>query len=199
MTDPQPLVLVAHLVRPQGRDGELIADILTDFPERFAERRHLLLLSPDGTSSRPIELEDHWLHKGRIVLKFVGIDSISGAEALRGHDLAIPRDQRAPLEDDAVYIDDLIGCHVIDVAPGNTADIGAIAGVDKETTSAPLLVVKAAANNQELLIPFVKAYLRKIDLEQKRIEMSLPEGLLTINAPSDNEEPHTHRHPERSA
>ena len=72
-------MLVAHLVRPQGRDGELIADILTDFPERFAERRHLVLLSPDGNIA-PIELEDHWLHKGRVVLKFVGVDSISDAE-----------------------------------------------------------------------------------------------------------------------
>lgn len=187
-TNQDPWVLVAHLVRPQGRDGELIADILTDFPERFAERRSLFLLSQDGKSSRPVELEEHWLHKGRVVLKFAGINSISDAEALRGLDVAIPRDQRAPLEDDSVYIDDLIGCHVIDIGPVNAGDIGAIAGVDREITSTPLLIVHAAGTDEEILIPFAKAYLRNINLEQKRIEMSLPEGLLTINA-SSNEEP----------
>jgi 16S rRNA processing protein RimM len=180
-------VLVAHLIRPQGRNGELIADILTDFPERFAERRHLILLSPDNKTSRPIELESHWLHKGRIVLKFAGIDSISDAEALRSFDIAIPRDQRAPLDDDSVYIDDLIGCHVIDIGFDGAGDIGTITGVDREITSTPLLLVRTPAGKDDLLIPFAKAYLRKIDLAQKRIEMVLPEGLLTINAPIRSE------------
>ena len=188
MTTTEPWVLIAHLVRPQGRDGELIADILTDFPERFAERRHLTLLSPDG-KSRPIELEGHWLHKGRVVLKFAGIDSINDADTLRGLDVAIPRDQRAPLEDDSVYIDDLIGCHIIDIGPANAGDIGAISNVDREITSTPLLIVKAKGSKEDILIPFAKAYLRKIDLEQKQIEMNLPEGLLTINAPGGREEP----------
>jgi len=187
MTSTEPWVLIAHLVRPQGRDGELIAEILTDFPERFAERRNLVLLSPDG-KSRPIELEDHWLHKGRVVLKFAGIDSISDADTLRGFDVAIPRDQRAPLEDDSVYIDDLIGCHIIDIGPASAGDIGPIVNVDRETTSTPLLIVHAAGNKEELLIPFAKAYLRRIDLAGKRIEMTLPEGLLTINSPGNQED-----------
>ncbi|QNI32420.1 16S rRNA processing protein RimM [Alloacidobacterium dinghuense] len=187
MTSEQSWVLVAHLVRPQGREGELIADILTDFPERFAERRHLFLLSPDGKSSRPIELEEHWLHKGRVVLKFAGIDSISDAESLRNLDVAIPRDQRAPLEDDSIYIDDLIGCHIIDVGPSGARDIGPITAVDRETSSTPLLVVETG-KKEELLIPFAKAYLRKVDIEQKRIEMSLPDGLLTINDGTPNDD-----------
>jgi 16S rRNA processing protein RimM len=187
MANEELWVLVAHLVRPQGRDGELIADILTDFPERFAERRHLFLLSEEG-KSRPVELEGHWLHKGRVVLKFAGIDSISDADTLRGFDVAIPRDQRALLEDDSVYIDDLIGCHIIDIGPANAGDVGTITSVDRETTSTALLIVRAAGNKEDILIPFAKAYLRKISLEQKRIEMSLPEGLLTINAPGTTEQ-----------
>lgn len=182
MTSEASWVLVAHLVRPQGRNGELLADILTDFPERFAERRQLTLLSPAGTP-HPIELEQHWLHKGRVVLKFAGIDSISDAEALRGFDVAIPRDQRTPLEEDSAYIDDLIGCHIIDVGSAGAIDIGPVSAVDRETTNTPLLVVQAG-EKEELLIPFAKAYLRKIDIEQKRIEMALPEGLLTINTPN---------------
>ena len=187
MTNEAEWVLVAHLVRPQGRDGELIAEILTDFPERFAERHQFTLLSPDEKTQRPVELENHWLHKGRVVLKFAGIDSISDAETLRGFDVAIPRDQRAPIDDDSFYIDDLIGCHIINVGTTNAGDIGAIVNVDRETTSTALLVVQAAEGKEETLIPFAKAYLRKIDIEQKRIEMDLPEGLLTINAPGTNE------------
>lgn len=187
MTESEPWVLIAHLVRPQGRDGEIIADILTDFPERFAERRRLTLLSPDEKTQRPVELESYWLHKGRVVLKFTGIDSISDAETLRNFDVAIPRDQRAPLDEDSVYIDDLIGCHIIDTGPTNAGDIGPIIGVDRDTTNTPLLLVRAADGEEEWQIPFAKAWLRNIDLDQQRIEMSLPEGLLTINNPHENE------------
>jgi len=187
MSETNPWVTIARLVRPQGRDGELIAEILTDFPERFSERRSLFLLSQDGKLSREVELEEHWLHKGRVVLKFAGIDSISDADALRGLDVAIPRDQRAPLEEDSFYVDDLVGCHIIDTGPAHADDVGPITSVDRETTSTPLLVVHPAGSKEELLIPFAKAYLKKIDLERKRIEMSLPEGLLSINSSSTDE------------
>src|SRR5450755_2580340 len=101
-----PLVLLARLIRPQGRHGEILADILTDFPERFADRKRLCLTKSLGKSAGPpreVALERHWLHKGRVVLKFAGIDSINDAELLRGMDVSIPREERATLADDAVY------------------------------------------------------------------------------------------------
>src|SRR5579863_2941044 len=79
-------VWLARLRRPQGRKGEVFADILTDFPEKFAERRQLWLLreSSPGTPVREVELAAHWLHKGGVVLHFSGVDSISAAETLNG-------------------------------------------------------------------------------------------------------------------
>ena len=184
--------LLAHLVRPQGRHGEILADILTDFPERFAERKRLYLIAPEGSSNsaarkyppREISLEHHWLHKGRIVFKFAGIDSIEHAESLRGLDVAIPMAERAPLEAGAVYISDLIGCDVFDLGSGQEVKIGPVVDVDR---AASLLVVQDA-KRAELLIPFVQAYLEKMDLEAKRVEMRLPAGLLEINAPLSEQE-----------
>jgi len=166
-------------VRPQGRHGEILADLLTDFPERFAERKRLYLLAP-GSAVRPVELEDQWLHQGRIVLKFAGVDSISDAETLRGLEVAIPKAERAPLEADAVYISDLVGCVLVDSRTG--ADVGKIAEVDREAGAAPLLVLDTPAG--EVLVPFAKAFQPKIDLAGRRIEMQLPEGLLDLNAPA---------------
>jgi 16S rRNA processing protein RimM len=184
-------VLVARLVRTQGRRGELLADLLTDFHERFAERKRLYLRKPGGepgaSSVRKVQLESHWLHKGRIVLKFAGIDSISDAELLRGLDVAIPAAERAPLDDGSVYISDLIGCHVIDIH-SNQRDAGEVVNVDRDTTATPLLVVRAPGQKDEVLIPFAKAFLRKVDLDAKRIEMELPEGLLEVNSPLTPEE-----------
>jgi 16S rRNA processing protein RimM len=184
--------VLAHLVRPQGRHGEILADILTDFPERFAERKRLFLVPPETSTSaaarnhapREILLENHWPHKGRIVLKFAGVDSINDAEALRGLDVAIPASERAPLADGAVYISDLVGCEVIDLAGAPDTSVGRVVDVDR---GASLLVVESD-NRVPVLIPFARAYLFKIDLDAKRIEMRLPAGLLEINAPLTEEE-----------
>jgi 16S rRNA processing protein RimM len=184
--------LLAHLVRPQGRNGEILADLLTDFPERFVERKRLFLVPSETSpvskaevySPREIILEDHWLHKGRIVFKFSGVDSINDAETLRGLNVAIPVEERAPLEDGAVYISDLIDCVVMDLAGEVEVRVGRIVDVDR---NASLLVVEGA-KREEILIPFAKAYLVNIDLSAKRIDMRLPAGLLEINAPLSEEE-----------
>ena len=44
-------VLLARIVRPQGRRGEVLADIFTDFPEHFTERKRLFLRPPRGPRS----------------------------------------------------------------------------------------------------------------------------------------------------
>ena len=97
---------LARIRRPQGRKGEVFADILTDFPEKFAERRQLWLLAEGASAAVPreVELLAHWLHKGGIVLHFEGVESISAAETLAGLIVAIPLAHRAPLADDEVYI-----------------------------------------------------------------------------------------------
>jgi 16S rRNA processing protein RimM len=180
-------VLLAHLIRTQGRHGELIAEILTDFPERFSELLHVWLLPPDANAApREAEIERHWPHKGRIVLKFAGIDSISSATALSGWHVAIPRELRVPLADDAIYIADLIGCHVIDEAAG-AVDLGPVLGVERGAGGAPdLLVVQHGGD--ELLIPFAKAFIVQINLAAQVLRMRLPAGLTAINAPLTGEE-----------
>jgi 16S rRNA processing protein RimM len=181
---PLPWTILARLVRPQGRHGEILADLLTDFPERFAERKRLFLVSSETSeaSTREVSLENQWMHKSRIVMKFAGIDSIDEADTLRGLLVAIPASERAPLPDDSFYIGDLIGCEVFDLASGKT--VGVVEDVDRE---AGLLEVKSA-DGHETLIPFAKAYLAKMDIAGKRIEMRLPAGLLEINAPMTDEE-----------
>jgi 16S rRNA processing protein RimM len=184
MTDAR-WAIVARLVRPQGRHGEILADLLTDFPERFAERKLLYLLASEMSQApaREMTLERHWLHKGRVVLKFAGIDSISDAEALRTLFVAVPASERAPLTDDAVYISDLIGCEIVDIA-STPEPVGKVTDVDRE---GGLLIVRSASS-EELLIPFAKEYLVDIDVAGKRIKMRLPIGLLDINAPITEEE-----------
>jgi 16S rRNA processing protein RimM len=136
---------------------------------------------------REIRVESHWLHKGRVVLKFAQVDSIADAENLRGFEVVIPREERMPLEGDAVYVSDLLGVRVIDISRGGAKDAGEITDVEPEAAGPAMLVVRTPAGD-ELLIPFVRAYLRKIDLQAKRMEMELPLGLLAMQAPLTEQE-----------
>jgi 16S rRNA processing protein RimM len=186
-----PWVVVARVIRPHGRRGELIAEILTDFPERFHERSRLFLIPPERISSRvrEIELENFWFLRSRIVLKFLGIDSINEAEALRGFAVAIPAGERAPLDAGSVYVSELIGCRVIDLN-GDGAEVGEVVDVDRGSSNTELLVVRRRDRREggELLIPFVAEYVIRVDAGNRLLEMRLPEGLLEINAPMTEEE-----------
>jgi 16S rRNA processing protein RimM len=188
---PHQWVWLARIRRPQGRKGEVFADILTDFPEKFADRRRLWLISdPDSPrqkanqAPREAELQAHWLHKGGVVLHFAQSNSISDAEALAGLIVAIPLTERAPLSDDEVYIADLIGCTLFNVAGPAAVEVGRIGNVDRKAGPVALLIVLSAVSEEEILVPFAKSYLRRIDLAAKCVEMALPDGLVDLNSPT---------------
>lgn len=137
-------------------------------------------------SRRKLELESFWPHKGRIVLKFVGVESILEAESLIGCELQILARQRADLESDSAYVSDLVGCAVWN----DDRQIGRVSDVRFDAGEAPLLVVSGA---QQYEIPFAKAFLEKLDLADKQIWMRLPEGMLHVNAPLTEEEKKRHK------
>jgi len=64
-------------------------------------------------------------------------------------------------------------------------DAGEITDVEPEGPGPAMLVVRSQAGD-EILIPFVRAYLRKMDLEGNRLEMDLPEGLLAVQTSSQD-------------
>ena len=130
---------------------------------------------------RELKIDDAWPHKTYVVLKFAGVDSISDAEPLVGSELQVPIGERAALEAGAAYVSDLIGCAVSD----HGREVGTVREVRFGAGEAPLLVV---AGKTEYEIPYAQEFLVRVDLEHKRIEMNLPEGLLEVNAPLTDEE-----------
>lgn len=194
MTQNKPLwIVLAHLLRPQGRKGEVLAELFTDFPERFESQKRVYLAAPgfngEADDARAVEVMAFWLpvgkNQGRIVLHFAGIDSISDAESIAGLDVVVPREERLRLEDESVYISELIGCTVFDGvrAVGVVEDVQFAMSADgarRLDEAAPLLTV-ISPDGDEVLIPFAKSFLVSVNTEAKRIEMMLPEGLIEVN------------------
>jgi 16S rRNA processing protein RimM len=171
---------VARIVRPQGRRGEVVADILTDFPQRFAELPRTYLENP-GSQPEPVRVEGVWRHKGRVVLKFSGVDSIDQANRLRGVYVLIPREERMPLPAHQYYVWELKGCRVITARQGVTREVGTVTDVEP-TGGVDLLHV--ATPRGEVLIPLAQDICKRIDTAEKIIIIDPPEDLLELNEES---------------
>jgi 16S rRNA processing protein RimM len=175
-------ITLARVLKTQGRRGEVAVEVHSDVPERFVEGMRLFALDTND-QRRELKIEKIWSHKGHLILKFTGIDSIDDAEALLRCELQVPRAERAQLEPGWSYISDLKGCMVFD----GDREVGRVEGVQFGAGEAPLLIVHGEAQ-QPYEIPFAEAYLAGFDLAAKQVRMRLPEGMLEINAPLSAEE-----------
>jgi 16S rRNA processing protein RimM len=174
-------VTLARVVKTQGRHGEVAVEVHSGVPDRLKPGLRVFGLAEDN-SRRELKIENTWPHREWVVLKFAGVDSISDAEPLVGCELQVLLSERAELEPGAAYVSDLVGCAVFD----RGIEIGAVRDVRFGAGEAPLLVVGAGKSERE--IPYAQEFLQRVDLERKRIEMNLPEGLLEVNAPLTDEE-----------
>ena len=173
----QGFIAIAQVVRPQGRKGEVLAEILTDFPARFADLRRVFLDDP-GNNPRAANVEHSWLHKGRVVLKFAGTDSISDAETLRGRYVLVPEAEKVALSANQYYLWELKGCQVVVESNGERKPLGTVTEIER-IRGADLLHV--SNGSREILVPFAEAICKVIDPEARLIVIEPPEDLLDLN------------------
>ena len=179
-TAPDQYLAIAHIARPQGRHGEVVADILTDFPERFQKLRRAYLESAGG-EPQVVEIEKTWPHKGRIVLKFAGVDSISQADSLRGLHVFIRAEDRVALPQHNYYVWELEGCRVMRERAGVSEEVGTVTDIERTGGVDLLRVACARGKSRELLIPLTQEICRRIDTAAKMILIDPPEDLLELN------------------
>lgn len=167
------LVAVARVAKPRGVRGEVAADILTDFPERFDGLEELIAVTPAGERRR-LAVEGHWFHAGRVVLKFEGYDTPEAAAALAGWELTVPEGEAVKLEEGEFYDWQLTGCRAETVAG---EEVGTVSEVLHLGGDAPVLVIRDGAG-REHLVPFAESICVEVDLERKLIRVDAPEGLI---------------------
>ena len=173
VNDAEDLILVAHIVKTRGLRGEVVADLLTDFPDRFESLKSLIGISGDG--KRSLQIEEQWFHGNRLVLKFTGYDSIDAAKVLVGFDLAVPAAARVELPGDSFYEWELIG-NSVETIGGN--QIGSVKEIVRTGGVELLSVVDDSGRDR--LIPMAADIVVEIDKERKLIRIDPPEGLLEL-------------------
>lgn len=162
------------LTRAWGRRGEVAGMSFCGGPERFQEVREVMLFPAAGGEPRAAEVESVWQHRGVLIFKFRGIDSISEAETVERHEVRIPLEQRAAPPEGEYFHSDLVGCEVIERATGER--LGVVEDL-QEYGGPALLEVSRGEGGEPLLVPFARSICVEIDPARRRIVVDLPEGL----------------------
>jgi len=167
------LIVIARAVKPRGLKGEIVAELLTDFPERFEDVDELVLVSPQGKRSTK-RLEDYWFQNDRVVLKLSGYDDVDAAKELVGFEFAVPESERVPLPADHYYDWELEGC-TVKVGDDSIGQVNSVL----RTGGAEILVV-TDNSGKERLIPLADSIVVEVDPVGKTIVVDPPEGLLDL-------------------
>jgi len=159
-------VKLGKITAPVGIKGEVRVYPYTDELTRFSS---IEKLSADGVT---FEIEKVRYLKNMVVLKLAGIDSRNDAERMRGKELTIRSDKLWEIPEDTYFIKDLLGCVVF-------AEDGRLIGSlsDVILTKAQDLYQITQEDGHAFLIPAVKEFVRKVDIQSKIIIVRLLEGL----------------------
>ncbi|MDF0375458.1 MULTISPECIES: ribosome maturation factor RimM [Streptomyces] len=165
-------LVVARIGRAHGIKGEVTVEVRTDEPELRLGPGAVLATEPAGTG--PLTIETGRVHSGRLLLRFEGVRDRSAAEALR-NTLLIAEVDPAELPDDPeeFYDHQLMD---LDVVLGDGTEIGRITEIS-HLPSQDLFIVERP-DGSEVMIPFVEEIVTEIDLEEQRIVIAPPPGLI---------------------
>jgi 16S rRNA processing protein RimM len=163
-------ISVAYIKGPRGFKGELAA-ILYKPSSKSLKKGLTVTLEKEGRS-QDFVVEFAKPMQKRMSLKLKGIDDRESAEHWKGSGVLVEKDQLEPLQESEYYHFDLEGMKVYDE---NDELIGTVKSVDSEMIN-PILNIES--EDGEILIPFVKAIIREVDIEKKRIVIETIEGLI---------------------
>ena len=166
----RPRISVARIARAQGNRGEVAADLLTDFPERFTRLRQVVLEKADEASLELV-LDSFWFHKNRVILKFQGVDSIDQAKKLAGYEVTVFDSERISLPGGTYFQHDLMGCSLVGKSGKEYGEVVEV------VQYGPNYLLRIKGASKEFLVPFVDHYLLEINLQERVLRCDLPEGL----------------------
>ena len=164
---------IGKIVNTHGVKGELKVLPLTDSAERFFDLKWAFVGNEDD-NLRKYNLEKVNLQKNLVIVKFKEINNMNEAELLKGNFIKVDRKNAVKLPENTFFICDIIGCEVFDEDTGEKLGI-----IDEvlQTGSNDVYVVKSDTS-KEILVPALKTVVKKVSLEDGKIWISLPSGLI---------------------
>lgn len=161
--EPEPDLRIGRVLKAHGVKGAVRVELLTDFPDRFAPGREVLLAGRRLKVTRSEDLG------GTMLVTFAGIDDRTSAEQLAGY-FTVPLGEARALPADQYYHFQLVGLRVIDTV--TSRELGKVAEV---LTYAANDVLRVTDGDHEILIPMIRSVVRSIAPAEGTITVDLPE------------------------
>jgi 16S rRNA processing protein RimM len=171
VTPPDDRVVIGRVVKPHGLKGEVVVEVLTDFPKRFFEGLRVGL-SGGGAAAREARVVAVRPQRERLLLTFEGVSDVADAEELRNAELSVGAQDVVPRPPGYVYHWEIEGASVVDAAGlplGRVAELADAGG-------RPLLVVETARGLRD--VPFASPIVVSVDVAGRRVVLDPPSGLL---------------------
>jgi 16S rRNA processing protein RimM len=168
------MLVVAEVVKPHGLKGEVCIESHADSPFLFDEVP-CLYLAKKGQKPRRFVVRSSRKHKGRVLLTFKGVEDRDQAENLRGMEILVREADLPESGDDEVYMYELEGMSV-------ELEDGTVVGTISNFILAPgqETWVISSAEGKEILFPAVEEFVLSVDLDEEKVIVEPPEGLLDI-------------------
>ncbi len=162
-------LVVGRLRRPHGVRGEILMEVLTDFPERLKRGKQVFI----GDDRLPHTIAARRRHNDGLLLTFEGFTDRDQAAKLRNQDVFVLADSLPELPEGEYYHHQLIGLNVV-------ADTGQLLGtlVEIIETGANDVYAVRDENGRELLLPAIPPVVLDVDLDSATMRVHLLEGLL---------------------
>ena len=168
------MISVGRVARPHGNAGRVVIDPDTDFAEdRFSPGNAVYVRRRGGVER--LVLRDVRFHRGRPIVGFDGVSTISGAEALAKADVRVTAESLGRLPADTFYHHELIGCRV-ETVEGRA--VGVVASVEGGGEAHRLVVDDGSA---EVQVPLTAPICVRVDPRERVIVLDPPAGLLELN------------------
>lgn len=161
---------VGQIINTHGFRGDVKVYPLTDNIQRFKKLKEVYL--ENGGQLKKHRVESAKLQNNAVILKLEGIDTEEAADKLKNVYVKVNRSEAVKLPKDSFFICDLVGCEVFDE---NGELLGELKDV-LQTGSNDVFVVDGKGKN--ILIPALKEIFKEINIEDRRIIVKLPEGLI---------------------
>lgn len=171
MLNPEDYIFIGKIGRTTKTDGTVVIIPMTSFPERFSKLKEVFLTRVKS-APKTYKVSKVTIQKEKISIKLEGVDSIEEAEKLKDFRITIHKDDKFELPEDYYYISDLVNCIVYDQDENRLGQVKEV----MEMAANDIYIVDY--KGKDLLIPAISQFVRDIDTENKKIVVSLIDGML---------------------
>lgn len=168
---PLEYIIIGKIIGGFGKSGAVKIRVLTDFPERFFSGEDVFLFTEDKAEPQKIKLTESFHHKNFIVAKISACTSMEDAKRLTGAYLKILSSQLKKLDKNRYYQFQIINLPAYDE---NNNYIGRVKDIIENPCNDIYVIFNETSKN-EILIPAIGRYVKKVDLENEKITITVPE------------------------